>query len=50
MEKAPAKEDKTSDYTNEQENFIRFQYELDFVQMLGNPFYLERIARERTSV
>ena len=30
-----------SDYTGEQENFIRFQYELEFIQMLSNPNYLE---------
>ena len=33
-----------SEYTNEQGNFIRFQYELEFVQMLSNPNYLECIS------
>lgn len=32
-----------ADYTNEQENFIRFQYELEFVQMLTNCEYLKGI-------
>ena len=32
-----------SDNPNKQENFIRFQYELEFIQMLANPDYLECI-------
>ncbi len=29
-----------SEYTDDQGNFIRFQYELEFVQLLSNPEYL----------
>jgi len=29
-----------SDISVQQDNFIRFQYELEFVQMLSNPDYL----------
>ena len=34
-------EEGESEYTNEQESYIRFQYELEFVQMLANPGYLK---------